>query len=142
MSGPGSSGSLPLKADSQEFQDTSLSSLNHSDGGVDCPSLLRLKNSTPQSDESLVVGIDLSTQSCKALAFDLASLRFAGEAQVIFDTELNQYGTANGCHAEAESGTCTTPVGVWIDALELCLRRLGDNLKKEGFSLRQVALVS
>jgi sugar (pentulose or hexulose) kinase len=44
----------------------------------------------------LVIGFDLSTQSCKGVVYDEQRREFVGEGKVVFDADLPQYATENG----------------------------------------------
>lgn len=70
----------------------------------------------------MYLGFDLSTQSCKCLVMH-AHLAVLGESRVHFDSDLPRYKTADGVHRHA-GGRVTTPVRLWIEAIELAVERL------------------
>jgi len=85
----------------------------------------RAKLDTGKEGGPLFLGLDVSTQSCKALVID-ANLDIVGEVvKVQYDVDLPHYGTKDGCH-RGEKGVVTSPTRMWIEALELALKRLQD----------------
>lgn len=73
----------------------------------------------------MILGFDLSTQSCKAVVFDSEAKEYVAEASVHFDTDLPHFGTKNGCVVGGDDGKrVTAPALMWAEALELCLNRL------------------
>lgn len=47
---------------------------------------------------------------------------------VTFDSDLPSYGTRNGVHVEAKDGTVTTPLALYLDALDLLFSRMSENV--------------
>eukprot|EP00929_Paragymnodinium_shiwhaense_P000285 TRINITY_DN100528_c0_g1_i1.p1 TRINITY_DN100528_c0_g1~~TRINITY_DN100528_c0_g1_i1.p1 ORF type:complete len:579 (+),score=137.78 TRINITY_DN100528_c0_g1_i1:72-1808(+) len=89
------------------------------------------------SDGPLFLGLDVSTQSCKALVID-ANLNIVGDViKVQYDADLPHYGTKDGCH-RGEGGRVTSPTRMWIEALELALSRL----KERGCPMERIVAVS
>ena len=87
--------------------------------------------------DPLFLGLDLSTQSLKALAID-AGLGVVYETAVSFDDDLPDYGTEGGAHRHADGVTVTTPTRLWVEALDLLLERM----KADGFAFGRVAAIS
>lgn len=46
--------------------------------------------------------------------------------QVVFDADLPEYGTKNGRHS-GSGGEVTTPVSLWVQAVETAVRRLKES---------------
>ena len=77
----------------------------------------------------LFLGLDLSTQQLKAIvcAEDGSVVH---ETAVNFDRDLPSYGTKNGAVFGALRGEVTSPVAMWVDALDLLFERMrADNVK-------------
>ncbi|KAJ3611451.1 hypothetical protein NHX12_021466 [Muraenolepis orangiensis] len=79
-------------------------------------------------DRSLYMGFDFSTQQLKVMAID-GTLTVVHQGNVQFDSELPEFGTQGGVHIQADRLTVTSPVLMWIKALDLLL----DKMKKAGF---------
>ncbi|KAF9106567.1 hypothetical protein BGX29_009094 [Mortierella sp. GBA35] len=103
----------------------------------------------------LFLGLDLSTQQLKVIAlqasegsnghdFDDNNLQTHSSFAVHFDSELPQYHTRGGVHAqpetttEADKGVFTTPVLMWVEALE----RVFDKMRDAQFPFRRVVSIS
>ncbi|XP_062900553.1 xylulose kinase isoform X1 [Mobula hypostoma] len=69
------------------------------------------------------LGIDLSTQQMKAIVID-DDLNIIHEANVKFDDDFPEFGTKNGVHVQSDKLTVTTPVLLWVKALDLLLDRM------------------
>ncbi|XP_078087645.1 xylulose kinase isoform X1 [Mustelus asterias] len=69
------------------------------------------------------LGIDLSTQQIKAMAID-DNLNVIHETSVKFDDDLPEFGTQGGVHVHSDQLTVTTPVLLWVKALDLLLERM------------------
>ncbi|XP_067871235.1 xylulose kinase isoform X1 [Heterodontus francisci] len=69
------------------------------------------------------LGIDLSTQQMKAMAID-DNLNVIHETNVKFDDDLPEFGTQGGVHVHSDKLTVTTPVLLWIKALDMLLERM------------------
>jgi xylulokinase len=88
-------------------------------------------------DAPLFCGLDLSTQQLKAIVIQYdGSIVF--ECAVHFDRDLPHYGTQNGTlHGPAE-GQVTSPVALWVEAIDL----LAESLKSSGVDLARIAAIS
>jgi xylulokinase len=84
------------------------------------------------------LGIDASTQSVSALVFDDADGSVLAEAAVNFGTDLPQYHAPQGFIPDGPDGEVHSDPRMWLDALELCLKRLRD----DGVDLGEVAAIS
>lgn len=70
----------------------------------------------------VVLGIDLSTQSCKCLAIDVETLKVLAASAVVYDSDLPAYATRNGMHRnEEQPPVVTSPTIMWAEALIKCL---------------------
>ena len=81
--------------------------------------------STP-STSSLFLGLDLSTQQLKAMIIDNAST-ILHEASVHFDRDLPHHGTTNGTIRGPDVGEVTSPVRMWLEAIDLICKRLHED---------------
>ncbi len=88
------------------------------------------------SQGPLYIGLDLSTQQLKAVVIT-SSLTVVNEAKVDFDADLHHYGIKHGVF-HPSAAEVTAPVLMWIEALDLVLRRLKDG----GAPLHLVAGIS
>lgn len=68
------------------------------------------------------LGLDLSTQGLKAIIIT-SGLRIIHESFLSFDSDLPQYKTTNGTIRGPE-GKVTSPIAMWLDALDLLLERM------------------
>ena len=70
----------------------------------------------------LFLGLDLSTQQFKAviIAEDMSVFH---ESAVNFTKDLPQYGTTNGVIIGPRPGEVTSPVAMWVRALDLLMER-------------------
>jgi xylulokinase len=73
---------------------------------------------------TLFLGFDLSTQSLKATVLDGTNLTVVKELSVNFDSDLPHYGTKGGVIHHSDNLTVTTPTILWVEALDLLLKRL------------------
>jgi hypothetical protein len=87
--------------------------------------------------EPLFLGIDLSTQQLKALLIDEKAIVVHNVA-VGFDRDLPQYGTKNGATHGPEDNQVTSPVAMWVEAIDLILQRMKD----AGVDFRRIRAVS
>ncbi|KAG6331616.1 hypothetical protein ID866_7470 [Astraeus odoratus] len=71
----------------------------------------------------LLLGIDLSTQQLKVVLIAADTLSVVHEASVNYDADLPSYRTTNGAVVGPEEGRVTSPVQMWLDALDLVLER-------------------
>lgn len=85
----------------------------------------RIREAVPEN--ALFLGIDLSTQSCKAMVVD-SKFELKYSARVGFDEDMPRYKTKDGVH-QAPGGHVTSPTLMWVEALELVLRRLKEEAK-------------
>lgn len=85
---------------------------------------------------TMFLGFDLSTQQLKAIVLDVHSA-VTHESAVHFDTDLPAYRTANGA-VRGPAGEVTSPVRMWLDAVDLVILRL----KQAGVDLGAIAAVS
>ncbi|KAG8744615.1 hypothetical protein FRC10_009840 [Ceratobasidium sp. 414] len=75
----------------------------------------------------LFLGFDLSTQALKASAIALGSDQVVVGASVNFDKDLAHHGTSNGSVVSpAGDGEITTPVELFLEAVDLVMHRLKD----------------
>ncbi|XP_061412946.1 xylulose kinase isoform X1 [Lethenteron reissneri] len=91
--------------------------------------------STPRG--ALVLGLDLSTQQVKAMVLD-DQLVVLTEVHVHFDKDLPKFSTQGGVHIHEDKLTVTSPVLMWVEAIDLTLERL----VQSGVDLSQVAVLS
>ncbi|GAB7354359.1 hypothetical protein MBLNU459_g4866t1 [Dothideomycetes sp. NU459] len=75
------------------------------------------------STAPLYMGFDLSTQQLKGLVIQ-SDLKLVHEAKVDFDADLAQYGIEKGVLTNPAEGEIYAPVAMWLEAIELVLRRL------------------
>ena len=71
----------------------------------------------------LFLGLDLSTQGLKAVLISDGS-HVVHDASVRFDQDLPHYGTTNGALRGPGDGEVTSPVKMWLEALDLLFARL------------------
>ncbi|CCO29251.1 xylulokinase [Rhizoctonia solani AG-1 IB] len=75
----------------------------------------------------LFLGFDLSTQALKASAISVGSDQVLVSATVNFDKDLPHHNTSNGSIVSlAGDGEITTPVALFLDAIDLVMQRLKD----------------
>ena len=77
--------------------------------------------SNMSSSDSYYIGIDLSTQALKVIVID-HYLHLVSEVCIRYSEDLPHFGTSEGFLKEND--TVTTPVKMWIEALDLALERL------------------
>jgi hypothetical protein len=75
--------------------------------------------------EPLFLGLDLSTQQLKALLID-ETTAVVHNFSVGYDKDLPHYGTTNGAVHGPTDGQVTSPVAMWVEALDLILQRMRD----------------
>jgi len=73
----------------------------------------------------LFLGLDLSTQQLKAVLLD-KDLEIVHEAAVHFDRDLPHHGTTNGATRGPDEREVTSPVQMWLEAIDLLCQRLKD----------------
>ncbi|TFK51820.1 actin-like ATPase domain-containing protein, partial [Heliocybe sulcata] len=91
--------------------------------------------SIPQNP--LFLGLDLSTQGLKALLVDEEGL-VVSEHAVNFDKDLPHFGTVNGAVRGPEEGEATSPVRMWLEALDLVM----DRMKASGTDFSSIVAIS
>ncbi|MFH4980175.1 hypothetical protein AB6A40_006884 [Gnathostoma spinigerum] len=69
------------------------------------------------------LGIDLSTQKIKGIIIDDA-IRVVASDSVDFGQELAQYRTESGIYRYKDGMTVTSPVKMWLDAIDLLFEKL------------------
>jgi xylulokinase len=74
---------------------------------------------------SYALGLDASTQSCSALIIDVALGSVVAEASINFGAQLPQYNAPSGFIPDGENGEVHSDPLMWLDALELLLKDLG-----------------
>ncbi|KAF8637607.1 hypothetical protein AX17_002676 [Amanita inopinata Kibby_2008] len=89
----------------------------------------------PATAEPLFLGLDLSTQQLKAISEDLSLVH---ESAVHFDHDLPAYGTTNGAIFGSGSGEVTSPVAMWLEAMDLLMARM----KTAGIDLSVISSVA
>jgi xylulokinase len=75
------------------------------------------------STNPLFLGLDLSTQQLKAILLSQDS-SIVHESSIHFDRDLKHYGTVNGAIRGPSSGQVTSPVEMWLEAIDLLFQRL------------------
>nr|GAT60769.1 predicted protein [Mycena chlorophos] len=85
----------------------------------------------------LFLGLDLSTQQLKAvlIAEDASVVH---ESAVHFDNDLPKYNTVNGAIQGPLDGEVTSPVAMWLDAIDLLMERM----KSAGIDFSAIAAIS
>lgn len=86
---------------------------------------------------SLFLGLDLSTQGLKAVLITEDG-QVAHESAVNFDKELPHYGTTNGAIKGPDEGEVTSPVKMWLEAMDLIVTKM----KNAGVDLSRIMAVS
>ncbi|XP_053198506.1 xylulose kinase [Scomber japonicus] len=86
---------------------------------------------------SVYLGFDFSTQQLKVLAID-GNLNVLHQNNVQFDSELPEFRTQGGVHIQPDGLTVTSPVLMWVKALDLLL----DKMKRAGFDFSRVRALS
>jgi len=79
--------------------------------------------SMTMSTKPLFLGLDLSTQQLKAILLSQDSV-IVHEASVHFDRDLPHYGTVNGAIRGPDPGEVTSPIEMWLEAVDLLFQRL------------------
>lgn len=89
------------------------------------------------ADAPLFLGLDLSTQGLKAVLIT-EDAQVAHESAVNFDKELTHYGTTNGAIKGPDEGEVTSPVKMWLEAMDLIVRKM----KNAGIDLSRIMAIS
>lgn len=80
----------------------------------------------PPTKGPLYLGLDLSTQQLKAIVIT-DDLNVQHEIAVHFDRDLGKkYGVTNGAVKGPDEGEVTSPVAMWIEAIDLLMQRMKD----------------
>src|SRR3954452_15865261 len=89
---------------------------------------------------SLYLGFDSSTQSLSAIVLEVDGdrRRIAFESSIAFDEAFPQYGRHHGVMPSEDPAIATSPPLLWVDALELMMRRL----QQSDLDLRQLVALS
>ncbi|KAF9461219.1 hypothetical protein BDZ94DRAFT_1372617 [Collybia nuda] len=91
----------------------------------------------PQGSEPLFLGLDLSTQQLKGIIISQNST-LIHESAVHFDSDLPSYGTTNGAIRGPGEGEVTSPVAMWLEAIDLLMERM----KHAGVDFSSILAVS
>ncbi|XP_030405883.1 xylulose kinase isoform X5 [Gopherus evgoodei] len=83
------------------------------------------------------LGWDFSTQQLKVIAID-EQLRVIYEDNIHFDKDLPEFGTHCGIHVHSDKLTVTSPVLMWVKALDMILEKM----KSSGFNFSHVRAFS
>ncbi|XP_006890713.1 PREDICTED: xylulose kinase [Elephantulus edwardii] len=83
------------------------------------------------------LGWDFSTQQVKVVAVD-SNLNVFYEKSVQFDRDVPEFGTQGGVHVHEDGLTVTSPVLMWVQALDIVLK----TMKASGFDFSQVIALS
>jgi xylulokinase len=75
------------------------------------------------SADPLFLGLDLSTQQLKAILLNKDS-KAIHQIAVHFDRDLPHHGTTNGAIQGPDKGEVTSPVQMWLEAVDLLFARL------------------
>jgi xylulokinase len=75
------------------------------------------------------LGIDVSTQSVTAIVYDLAAGSVECSESVHYGSELPGYGAASGFVRGSHAGEVLANPLMWLEALDLCLAKLGQRCK-------------
>ncbi|XP_031759728.1 xylulose kinase isoform X2 [Xenopus tropicalis] len=89
------------------------------------------------ASESYYLGFDFSTQQLKVIAIN-EGLQVVLEDNIQFDRDLPEFGTQGGIHTHRDKLTVTSPVLMWVKALDIIL----DRLKSSGFNFGKVRALS
>lgn len=90
-----------------------------------------------EAAESCFLGFDFSTQQLKVVAID-GNLEVIHQSSVQFDSELPDFRTHGGVHIHEDKLTVTSPVLMWVKALDVLLEKMRDS----GFDFSRVKAVS
>ncbi|XP_037747070.1 xylulose kinase isoform X2 [Chelonia mydas] len=89
------------------------------------------------SEAPCYLGWDFSTQQLKVIAID-EQLRVIYEDNIHFDKDLPEFGTHCGVHVHSDKLTVTSPVLMWVKALDMILEKM----KSSGFKFSHVRAFS
>jgi xylulokinase len=85
----------------------------------------------------LFLGFDLSTQQLKAIVI-AEDASIVHESAVHFDRDLPSHGTTNGAVKGPDEGEVTSPVLMWLEAIDLVMQRV----KNAGVDLSAIVGIS
>ncbi|KAG6894083.1 hypothetical protein C0992_007572, partial [Termitomyces sp. T32_za158] len=85
----------------------------------------------------LFLGLDLSTQQLKAIIIN-EDTTVVHESSVHFDNDLPAYGTTNGAIRGPDEGEVTSPVAMWLEAIDLLFQRI----KAAGVEVNKITAIS
>ncbi|KAB5586472.1 hypothetical protein PHYPO_G00002060 [Pangasianodon hypophthalmus] len=87
--------------------------------------------------DSYYLGFDFSTQQLKVVAID-GKLQVTHQSNVQFESDLPEFRTQGGVHIHEDRVTVTSPVLMWVKALDLLLEKM----KSAGFDFSRVKAIS
>nr|XP_057916883.1 xylulose kinase-like isoform X1 [Doryrhamphus excisus] len=90
-----------------------------------------------QDRKEVYLGFDFSTQQLKVVAIN-EDLDVIHQNHVHFDSQLPDFRTEGGVHVAADGLRITSPVLMWVKALDLLLEKM----QKEGFDFSSVQALS
>ena len=73
----------------------------------------------------LFLGLDLSTQQLKPLFLDENAV-VVNDFAISYDRDLPQHGTRNGATQGLSDGQVTSPVAMWVEAIDPILQHMRD----------------
>ncbi|EPQ56533.1 actin-like ATPase domain-containing protein [Gloeophyllum trabeum ATCC 11539] len=85
----------------------------------------------------LFLGLDLSTQGLKAVLVDEEG-SVVSEHAVNFDKDLPHFGTVSGAVRGPDEGEVTSPVRMWLEAIDLVM----DRMKADGVDFSSIVAIS
>ncbi|XP_017260951.3 xylulose kinase, partial [Kryptolebias marmoratus] len=88
-------------------------------------------------EPALYLGLDFSTQQLKVVVID-GNLNLVHQDGILFDSELPEFRTQGGVQIHADGLTVTSPVLMWVKALDLLLEKM----KRAGLDFSRVRAVS
>jgi len=97
---------------------------------------MSVANMKDDLSESLILGLDLSTQSLKVISISYETGSIFTSHSIQFDVDLPQYKTVGGVHRNDE--TVTSPTAMFAHALELIFTKM----KQNQFPFQKVVAIS
>jgi xylulokinase len=85
----------------------------------------------------LFLGLDLSTQQLKGVTIKEDGT-IVNESSVHFDNDLSHFKTTSGTYHGPGEGEVTSPVEMWLEAIDLLFERLN----KSGVALSDIVAIS
>ena len=92
---------------------------------------------SPAPEEPQFLGLDLSTQQLKA-SIVLSDSTLVHSFAVHFDNDLPHHGTTNGAILGPGMGQVTSPVAMWVEAMDLLMERM----KQAGVDFRSISAIA